>query len=155
MALDRKRARELAKKSAAVRKRKAEERRQSKRRKQQAARLHRQSMTIIDALSLWPEFDAPSWDAWKAFLKALFGLPLSESDLETFARHTGRTALLDLSAYPDPTGHTPTNAMLCMSNRRSMAYIKTPTAPTTTARRRCLVMVRIYGPGQRVSMKRG
>jgi hypothetical protein len=106
MALDRKRARELAKKSAAVRKRKAEERRQSKRRKQQAARLHRQSMTIIDALSLWPEFDAPSWDAWKAFLKALFGLPLSESDLETFARHTGRTALLDLSAYPDPTGHT-------------------------------------------------
>jgi hypothetical protein len=35
-------------------------------------------------------FDAPSWEPWRAFLGALFGLPLPEARLELFRHHTGR-----------------------------------------------------------------
>jgi len=35
----------------------------------------------------------PTWDAWRTFWCAVFGLPMSEkADLATFARHTGRQA---------------------------------------------------------------
>ena len=64
--VDSARARELGKKSGEARRRQAEQ-------------LHRENATIIEAMQLWPEFSAPSWDPWKAFLRALFGLPLSLS----------------------------------------------------------------------------
>lgn len=32
----------------------------------------------------------PTWDAWRTFWRAVFGLPMSEADLERFTRHTGR-----------------------------------------------------------------
>jgi hypothetical protein len=35
--------------------------------------------------------DPATWAAWHAFLKALFALPLSESDLATYRECTGRT----------------------------------------------------------------
>ena len=41
--------------------------------------------------ALLPQFDAPSFDAWWALLKAAFGLPLSESELATYKLLTGRT----------------------------------------------------------------
>jgi hypothetical protein len=37
-------------------------------------------------------FDASSWQPWRAFLAALFGLPLSDEALALYCRHTGRTA---------------------------------------------------------------
>ncbi len=33
-----------------------------------------------------------SWSAWRIFLKALYGLPLSPEELEIFTRHTGRSS---------------------------------------------------------------
>ena len=92
MALDKKRAKELGKKSGEVRRKKAAERRTTQQRKKTASTLHRQSMDIIQAMELWPEFSADSWDGWRAFLKALFGLPLSDTDREAFASHTARDA---------------------------------------------------------------
>ncbi len=35
-------------------------------------------------------FRGPSWAAWRAFLAALFALPMNEAQLETYRRHTGR-----------------------------------------------------------------
>lgn len=50
-------------------------------------------MTILEVMAeifaAW--FEAPSWSAWRAFLAALFGLPLEGEALATFQRHTGRT----------------------------------------------------------------
>ena len=37
------------------------------------------------------QFKGDSWDAWKAFLAALFGLPMSEREAELYSRHTGRS----------------------------------------------------------------
>lgn len=53
--------------------------------------------TIIDALEdprlLRPLFkDLGTWRAWIAFLKAAFGIPLEEAELQTFRRCTGRQA---------------------------------------------------------------
>ena len=36
-------------------------------------------------------FRAASWQPWRAFLAALFGLPMSEDQLATYRHHTGRT----------------------------------------------------------------
>ena len=36
-------------------------------------------------------FDAPSWDPWKAFLHALFALPMSDEHLAIYRKHTNRT----------------------------------------------------------------
>jgi hypothetical protein len=36
-------------------------------------------------------FEDPSWDAWRAFLAALFGLPLTDTQLTTYQQCTGRT----------------------------------------------------------------
>ncbi len=56
-------------------------------------------MNIIDALqdrALFgglPAFaDLESWRPWLAFLRAFYGLPLSDDDLELFTTHTGREA---------------------------------------------------------------
>jgi hypothetical protein len=51
-------------------------------------------MTILSALrdrSLFaPAFERGSWAAWESFLAALYGLPMSEAQLEVYRRHTGR-----------------------------------------------------------------
>jgi hypothetical protein len=36
-------------------------------------------------------FRGDTWKPWRAFLKALFGLPMADTDLELFRHHTGRT----------------------------------------------------------------
>lgn len=52
-------------------------------------------MTILDAMSdrnlfgRW--FSGRSWDAWRVFLAALFGLPMTAEQLAVYQRHTGRT----------------------------------------------------------------
>ena len=55
-------------------------------------------MTILDALAdsnlLGAAFpDAESWQAWRAFLAAVFGLPMIDEDTAIYRRLTGRTAL--------------------------------------------------------------
>ncbi len=52
-------------------------------------------MTILDALDDPQLFgatftDRASWDAWRAFLAALFGLPMSKAQLACYQAHTGR-----------------------------------------------------------------
>jgi hypothetical protein len=53
--------------------------------------------TILEAMDhpdIWRKWfrDKPSWAAWRSFQAAMDGLPLSETELETFRRHTGRSA---------------------------------------------------------------
>lgn len=42
-------------------------------------------MTLLDALDdpalFAPHFPRPSWDAWRAFLAALYALPMTAADL--------------------------------------------------------------------------
>ena len=51
-------------------------------------------MNILDALAddnlFGGMFDGDSWKPWRAFLRALFGLPLPDDDLATFRALTGR-----------------------------------------------------------------
>jgi len=52
-------------------------------------------VTILEAIRLPALFgnffrDAESWCPWQAFLAALFGLPMTDSQLEICRRHTGR-----------------------------------------------------------------
>jgi hypothetical protein len=53
-------------------------------------------VTLLEALNdphlFAPLFVGPSWRPWKAFLTALFGLPLSDTDLDLYRRHTERQA---------------------------------------------------------------
>jgi hypothetical protein len=57
--------------------------------------------TIIDALDdpllFAPHFKGSSWESWKAFLAALFGLRLSQPHLDAFRRCTGRFAAPEAS----------------------------------------------------------
>jgi len=48
--------------------------------------------TVIDAMNAAGLTD-PSWERWRTFLRALFGLPFVEGDLETFQRFTGRSTV--------------------------------------------------------------
>jgi hypothetical protein len=52
-------------------------------------------MTMLDALAdpnllgaVFP--DAKTWAAWRAFLAALFGLPMPAEQMAVYQRHTGR-----------------------------------------------------------------
>ncbi len=45
---------------------------------------------LDDADLFAPHFREGSWGTWRAFLAALFGLPMTEAEAETFRRHTGR-----------------------------------------------------------------
>jgi hypothetical protein len=51
--------------------------------------------TILEALDdpdlFGGMFDDPSWEPWKAFLAALFGLPMSDAHLSFYKKHTGRS----------------------------------------------------------------
>jgi hypothetical protein len=45
-----------------------------------------------DAALFGGSFAGETWCAWRVFLASLFGLPMSEADLELYRRHTGRSA---------------------------------------------------------------
>ncbi len=51
-------------------------------------------MNILDALDdrdlFAPHFRGDTWQAWRAFLAALFGLSMDDAALELYRRHTGR-----------------------------------------------------------------
>lgn len=54
------------------------------------------NVTILDALDheqLWRPWlkQSTSWEAWRSFLRVLFGLPLNDADLALFRECTGRT----------------------------------------------------------------
>lgn len=51
--------------------------------------------TIIDVMTgpFGPFFAGTTWDAWRAFLKAIFALPMSDVDGDVVRRCTGRQAL--------------------------------------------------------------
>lgn len=54
-------------------------------------------LTILDVMAhpllFGPTFADPTWDGWRTFLAALFGLPLAEGQAEVFRTRTGRTTL--------------------------------------------------------------
>lgn len=55
------------------------------------------NVTILEAMAhsaIWARWfrDPATWEAWRAFLAALFGLPMSEAELALFRRCTGRGA---------------------------------------------------------------
>jgi hypothetical protein len=45
-------------------------------------------LSLMDILTGW--FAGPSWGAWRVLLAALFGLPMTEEQVATFQRFTGR-----------------------------------------------------------------
>ncbi len=51
--------------------------------------------TVLDAFDevFARHFAGPSWDAWRAFLAALYGLPMSEAQAECYRACTGRQTL--------------------------------------------------------------
>jgi hypothetical protein len=56
----------------------------------------KRNVTILDAMSdpklFGPWFRGKSWDAWRVFLAALFGLPMTPAMLGVYQKHTGRKA---------------------------------------------------------------
>ena len=60
------------------------------------------ALTILDTTQdpalFGPWFQGKSWDAWKAFLAALFGLPIHKAALEIYRQHTRRTSVSELPA---------------------------------------------------------
>ena len=58
--------------------------------------------TILDATRdqalFGPWFQGKSWDAWKVFLAALFGLPIHKAAQEIYRQHTRRTSVPELPA---------------------------------------------------------
>jgi hypothetical protein len=76
-------------------------------------------MTILEALAdsnlfgNLPAFrDLETWDAWRAFLAAVYGLPLTEAQLETFRAHTGRST-------PRPGGYSEAVAIVGRQSGKS------------------------------------
>jgi hypothetical protein len=64
-------------------------------------------VTILDALSdrhlfggLLAFRDLRTWQPWLTFIRAVYGLPLSATDLDVFRRHAGRTAPR-VGGYPE------------------------------------------------------
>lgn len=52
----------------------------------------RSILALLDNPKIFaPLFPAKSWGRWRVFLAALFGLPMSETDLAVYRHHTGRT----------------------------------------------------------------
>jgi hypothetical protein len=50
--------------------------------------------TLLDALDdralFGTVFPSPSWDSWRAFCRALYGLPMPPPQLDLFRRCTGQ-----------------------------------------------------------------
>jgi hypothetical protein len=51
-------------------------------------------VSIIDLMddpkTFAPHFKGDTWDRWRVFLKALFGLPMTDAEREVYRHHTGR-----------------------------------------------------------------
>ena len=56
--------------------------------------MRKNALTILDTMRdpalFGPWFRGESWQAWRVFLSALFGLPLDKKSLAIFQKHTGR-----------------------------------------------------------------
>jgi hypothetical protein len=66
----------------------------STRRKKPAAKASPTILEAMDHPDMWQRWfkDTASWAAWRAFQAAMDGLPMSQTELEIFRRHTGRSA---------------------------------------------------------------
>lgn len=62
----------------------------------------------VDPNLFGPFLRGHSWDAWFAFLAALFGLPLTPQQLAIYTKHTGRST---------PPDRASTEAWLCIGRR--------------------------------------
>jgi hypothetical protein len=71
-----------------------------------------QAMDHPDLFARW--FKGSSWDAWRVFLAALFALPMTAEQLETFKACTGRTAPVDKPF---------TEAWLCIGRRGGKSQV--------------------------------
>jgi hypothetical protein len=47
--------------------------------------------TMTDPALFGRWFKGPSWGTWRVFLTSLFALPMTDADLDVYAKHTGRT----------------------------------------------------------------
>ena len=80
----------------------------------------RKPLTIIDLMNrrnlLGPEFSGGSWDAWRAFLKTVFYLEMTDADDELYAKCTGR-----------PGGDVPVGGFkevfLCVGRRGGKSFV--------------------------------
>ena len=79
-------------------------------------------MTILDALADKNLFgrtlkNGPSWQPWLSFLKAVYGLPMSDQDLKRFHQHTGREE-------PRPGGYPEACCIVgCQSGKSQVAAL--------------------------------
>jgi hypothetical protein len=64
-------------------------------------------------------FRGPTWDAWRVFLAALFGLPMTPEQLAIYQRHTGRSV--------SPTAPA-LEAWLCIGRRGGKSFVLAATA---------------------------
>lgn len=77
-------------------------------------------LSILDALDdprlfgHLVDFQAPSWTRWRAFLAALFALPMAEAELATYTQHTGRQ---DAPAVP------PSEVYVCAGRRSGKTFL--------------------------------
>jgi hypothetical protein len=75
-------------------------------------------MNIIEAINdpkvFRPFFKGMTWDAWRVFLCALFGLPMSDEQLAIYQAHTGR------ATPPTTRAH---EAWLCIGRRGGKSFI--------------------------------
>src|SRR5262245_20584390 len=75
---------------------------------------------LFDERLFKPWFKNPeSWTAWHSFLKALFGLPMTEADLAIFQQCTGRT---------EPPTAAATEAWLICGRRAGKSFVLALTA---------------------------
>ncbi len=75
-------------------------------------------VSILDAMNdsrlFGPWFRGASWDSWRAFLAALFGLPMTAEMTVAFKKHTGRSAA---------TGKPQREVWLCCGRRAGKSLI--------------------------------
>src|SRR6516162_6956299 len=69
---------------------------------------------IADPKVFAGHFRGASWDAWRAFLAVLFGLPMTAGELELYRKHTGRTAPPTIPSH---------EAWLCIGRRGGKSFV--------------------------------
>lgn len=76
------------------------------------------NISIIEALEdpkvFGPFFKGSTWDSWKAFLAALFALPMTPEQLAIYRKHTGRTT---------PPAEPLHEAWLCIGRRGGKSFV--------------------------------
>ena len=105
----------------------------------------RHNVSIIDAMNdqhLFAKFfrDPTTWAAWRAFLCALFGLPMTAEQLATYQQCTGRDA-------PPKNGFT--EAWLCIGRRGGKSFVLALIAVYLACFRNWLPYL---GPGERATI---